>query len=75
MANTNFPTLGSAVLHLSKYHHGEHLDRLNTLARQDPEWVRNVADIMVSYDGHSEEEKKMILKWSIKEKFTQAVNA
>lgn len=75
MKNTHFPTLGSAVLHLNGYHHGEFLDRLNAVSRHDPEWVRNIADIMVSFDWESEEEKKRMLKWSLKEKFTQAMNA
>jgi hypothetical protein len=75
MTKSNFPTLGSAVLHLSGYHHGEFLDRLNVVARHDPEWVRNIADIMMAFDWQSEEEKKMMLKWSLREKFTQAVNA
>ena len=75
MTKSNFPTLGSAVLHLSGYHHGEFLDRLNVVARHDPEWVRNIADITMAFDWESEEEKKMMLKWSLREKFTQAVNA
>ena len=75
MTKSNFPFIGSAVLHLSKYHHGEYLDRLNAVARHDPEWVRNIADIMMSFDWQSEDEKKLMLKWSIQEKFTQTVNA
>ena len=72
---TNFPFIGSAVLHLNGYHHGELLDRLNVVARHDPEWIRNIADIMMTFDWESEEEKKVMLKWSINEKYVTAVNS
>ena len=75
MTESNFPTIGSAVLYLNSFHHGELLGRLNVVSRHDPDWIRNIADITMAFDWESEEEKKLMLKWSIKEKFTQAVNA
>ena len=72
---TNFPTIGSAVLYLNGLHYGELLDRLNVVARHDPEWIRNIADIMMAFDWENEEEKKLMFKWSLKEKYVTAVNA
>ena len=72
---TNFPFIGSAVLYLNGFHHGEFLDRLNVVARHDPEWIRNIADITMAFDWENEEEKKLMLKWSIKEKYVTAVNS
>jgi|TARA_Y100000015_G_scaffold3823_1_gene3517 uncharacterized protein (DUF2249 family) len=72
---TNFPFIGSAVLYLNGFHHGELLDRLNVVARHDPEWIRNIADITMAFDWENEEEKKLMLKWSIKEKYVNAVNS
>ena len=72
---TNFPTIGSAVLYLNSLHYGEFLDRLNVVARHDPEWIRNIADIMMEFDWHSEKEKKLMFKWSLKEKYVTAVNS
>lgn len=72
---TNFPTIGSAVLYLNSLHYGEFLDRLNVVSRHDPEWIRNIADITMAFDWESEEEKKRMLKWSIKEKYVIAVNS
>ena len=75
MTKSNFPFIGSAVLYLNGFHHGEFLDRLNVVSRHDPEWIRNIADIMMAFDWESEEEKKRMLKWSIKEKYVIAVNS
>ena len=75
MTKSNFPFIGSAVLYLNGFHHGELLDRLNVVSRHDPEWIRNIADIMMTFDWESEEEKKRMLKWSIKEKYVIAVNS
>ena len=72
---TNFPTIGSAVLYLNSLHYGEFLDRLNVVARHDPEWIRNIADIMMEFDWHSEKEKKLMFKWSLKERYVTAINA
>ena len=72
---TNFPTIGSAVLYLNSLHYGELLDRLNVVSRHDPEWIRNIADITIAFDWENEEEKKRMLKWSIKEKYVIAVNS
>ena len=72
---TNFPTIGSAVLYLNSLHYGEFLDRLNVVARHDPEWIRNIADIMMAFDWENEKEKKLMFKWSLKEKYVTAVNA
>ena len=72
---TNFPTIGSAVLYLNSLHYGEFLDRLNVVARHDPEWIRNIADIMLEFDWHSEKEKKLMFKWSLKERYVTAINA
>ena len=72
---TNFPTIGSAVLYLNSLHYGEFLDRLNVVSRHDPEWIRNIADIMMAFDWPNEEEKKLMFKWSLKEKYVTAVNA
>ena len=72
---TNFPTIGSAVLYLNSLHYGEFLDRLNVVARHDPEWIRNIADIMMAFDWENEDEKKLMFKWSLKEKYVTAVNA
>lgn len=75
MTKSNFPFIGSAILYLNGFHHGELLDRLNVVSRHDPEWIRNIADIMMAFDWESEEEKKRMLKWSIKEKYVIAVNS
>lgn len=75
MTESNFPTIGSAVLYLNSLHYGEFLDRLNVVSRHDPEWIRNIADITMAFDWESEEEKKRMLKWSIKEKYVIAVNS
>ena len=75
MTKSNFPTIGSAVLYLNSLHYGEFLDRLNVVSRHDPEWIRNIADITMAFDWESEEEKKRMLKWSIKEKYVIAVNS
>ena len=72
---TNFPFIGSAVLYLNGFHHGELLDRLNVVARHDPEWIRNIADIMMTFDWENEKEKKLMFKWSLKEKYVTAVNS
>ena len=72
---TNFPTIGSAVLYLNSLHHGELLDRLNVVARHDPEWIRNIADITMAFDWPNEDEKRLMFKWSLKEKYVTAVNA
>ena len=72
---TNFPTIGSAVLYLNSLHYGEFLDRLNVVARHDPEWIRNIADITMAFDWENEDEKKLMLKWTLKEKYVTAVNA
>jgi len=75
MTKSNFPTIGSAVLYLNGFHYGEFLDRLNVVSRHDPEWIRNIADATMMFDWESEEEKKRMLKWSIKEKYVIAVNS
>ena len=75
MTKSNFPTIGSAVLYLNGFHYGEFLDRLNVVSRHDPEWVRNIADATMMFDWESEEEKKRMLKWSIKEKYVTAINS
>ena len=72
---TNFPIIGSAVLYLNSLHYGELLDRLNVVSRHDPDWIRNIADITMAFDWESEEERKRMLKWSIKEKYVIAVNS
>ena len=72
---SNFPTIGSAVLYLNGWHHGEFLDRLNTVSRHDPEWIRNIADTMMMFDWEDEETKRSMFKWSLKEKYVIAVNA
>jgi hypothetical protein len=75
MTESNFPTIGSAVLYLNSFHHGELLDRLNVVSRHDPDWIRNIADIMMAFDWENEDEKKLMFKWSLKEKYVTAVNA
>jgi len=75
MTKSNFPTIGSAVLYLNGLHYGEFLDRLNVVARHDPEWIRNIADITMAFDWESEEEKKRLFKWSLKEKYVTAINS
>ena len=75
MTKSNFPTIGSAVLYLNSLHYGEFLDRLNVVSRHDPEWIRNIADIMMAFDWENEDEKKLMFKWSLKEKYVTAVNA
>ena len=72
---TNFPTIGSAVLYLNSLHYGEFLDRLNVVSRHDPEWIRNIADIMMAFDWENEDEKKLMVKWTLKEKYVTAVNS
>jgi len=72
---SNFPTIGSAVLYLNSLHYGEFLDRLNVVARHDPEWIRNIADITMAFDWENEDEKKLMFKWSLKEKYVNAVNS
>ena len=72
---SNFPTIGSAVLYLNSLHYGEFLDRLNVVSRHDPDWIRNIADIMMEFDWENEDEKKLMFKWSLKEKYVTAVNA
>jgi len=72
---TNFPFIGSAVLYLNSLHHGELLDRLNVVARHDPEWIRNIADITMAFDWQSEREKRLMFKWSLNEKYVDAVNS
>ena len=72
---TNFPTIGSAVLYLNSLHYGEFLDRLNVVARHDPEWIRNIADIMLAFDWENEDEKKLMFKWSLKERYVTAINS
>ena len=73
--SSNFPTIGSAVLYLNSLHYGEFLDRLNVVSRHDPEWIRNIADIMMAFDWENENEKKLMFKWTLKEKYVKAVNA
>ena len=75
MTESNFPTIGSAVLYLNSLHYGEFLDRLNVVSRHDPDWIRNIADIMMEFDWPNEDEKKLMFKWSLKEKYVTAVNA
>jgi hypothetical protein len=75
MTESNFPTIGSAVLYLNSFHHGELLDRLNVVSRHDPEWIRNIADIMMSFDWPNEDEKKLMFKWSLQERYVTAVNS
>ena len=75
MTESNFPTIGSAVLYLNGFHHGEFLDRLNVVARHDPEWIRNIADITMAFDWENEDEKKLMFKWTLKEKYVTAINA
>jgi hypothetical protein len=75
MTESNFPTIGSAVMYLNSFHHGELLDRLNVVARHDPEWIRNIADITMAFDWPNEDEKKLMLKWTLKEKYVIAVNS
>ena len=72
---TNFPTIGSAVLYLNSLHYGELLDRLNVVARHDPEWIRNIADITMAFDWPNEREKRLMFKWSLNEKYVDAVNS
>ena len=72
---SNFPTIGSAVLYLNGWHHGEFLDRLNVVSRHDPEWIRNIADTMMMFDFEDEETKRSMFKWSLKEKYVIAVNS
>ena len=75
MTKSNFPTIGSAVLYLNGFHYGEFLDRLNVVSRHDPEWIRNIADIMMSFDWPNEDEKKLMFKWSLQERYVTAVNS
>jgi hypothetical protein len=75
MTESNFPTIGSAVLYLNGLHYGEFLDLLNVVSRHDPEWIRNIADIMMAFDWESEDEKKLMFKWSLKERYVTAVNS
>ena len=75
MTESKFPFIGSAVLYLNSFHHGELLDRLNVVSRHDPDWIRNIADIMMAFDWENEDEKKLMFKWSLKEKYVTAVNA
>ena len=75
MTESNFPTIGSAVLYLNGWHHGEFLDRLNVVSRHDPEWIRNIADTMMMFDWEDEETKRSMFKWSLKEKYVIAVNS
>ena len=72
---SNFPTIGSAVLYLNGWHHGEFLDRLNVVSRHDPEWIRNIADTMMMFDFEDEETKRSMFQWSLKEKYVIAVNS
>ena len=72
---SNFPTIGSAVLYLNSFHYGEFLDRLNVVSRHDPEWIRNIADITMAFDWQSEDEKRLMFKWTLKEKYVTAVNS
>ena len=75
MTESNFPFIGSAVLYLNSLHHGALLDRLNVVARHDPEWIRNIADITMAFDWQSEREKRLMFKWSLNEKYVDAVNS
>jgi len=75
MTESNFPTIGSAVLYLNGWHHGEFLDRLNVVSRHDPEWIRNIADTMMMFDFEDEETKRSMFQWSLKEKYVIAVNS
>ena len=75
MTESKFPTIGSAVLYLNSLHYGEFLDRLNVVSRHDPEWIRNIADIMMAFDWGNEKEKKLMFKWSLNEKYVNAVNS
>jgi len=44
-----FPTLGAAVLYLNGFHYGKHLNRLNFLARTNPDWVMTTAQGMYDH--------------------------
>jgi len=61
------------VLYLNGWHHGEFLDRLNTVSRHDPEWIRNIADTMMMFDWEDEETKRSMFKWSLKEKYVMTM--
>ena len=43
MSNT-FPTLGAAVLYVNGFHHGKYLNKLNFIARHNPDWVMGTAN-------------------------------
>ncbi len=75
MTESNFSTIGPAVLYLNGLHYSEFLDLLNVVSRHDPEWIRNIADIMMAFDWESEDEKKLMFKWSLKERYVTAVNS
>ena len=76
-----FPTIGAAVQYLNGFHHGKHLDRLNTLARLNPEWVTTVAnnmwetrdDELVGEEPRSEFYANM-LDWAIPDVYTRTLN-
>ena len=75
MTGSNFPSVGSAVLvPLNSLPYGEFLGQLERGLTPRPEWIQNIADIMMAFDWENEEEKKLMLKWTLKEKYVTAVN-
>ena len=38
-----FPTLGAAVLYINGFHDGKYLNKLNFIARHNPDWVMGTA--------------------------------
>ena len=76
MDNT-FPTLGAAVLYLNGFHYGKHLDRLNMLARVNPEWVRSTAQAMHDHTPimeHDRDTYATMLDIAICDRFAEAYN-
>jgi hypothetical protein len=71
-----FPTLGAAVLYLNGFHHGKLLDRLNFLARHEPEWVMSIANTMWIQSCHEDiaENKPLLLAFAVKEAYVQTFN-
>ena len=76
MDNT-FPTIGAAVLYLNGFHHGEHLDRLNMLARVNPDWVRGTAQGLHDHTAimeHDRDTYATMLDIAIRNRFAKAYN-
>lgn len=74
MEPTTFPTLGAAVLYLNSFHHGSNLERLNFIAKHEPEWIFGTANGLWLTRETLPADPSALLSFSIKEKYVKTFN-